>query len=80
MNVTFKSIPVNFRKEALGLKNNTIRKEDRPDDIRFELLSNFKCEKITLLQITIENSETHETFVRNVKDVTFWDGYWIISW
>jgi hypothetical protein len=81
--IAFKSIPENFRKEYLGLKSNTVRdlEEDSPEnDIRRELLKDFIGGKLTFLTVQIKNTITEEYFLRNVTDVTKFDGLYIISW
>ena len=78
--IKFKSTPVNWRKEYLGLKNNTIRKQDDEDDVRFNILKDFVYCNLTILNIEIKNTETKEVFSRLVTDVTLFDDYFIISW
>ena len=72
--VTFKSYPENFEKERDGRKPNTLRFYDRTDE-RFEALVMKECPVIT-----IENTDTGETFRRDITDVTFWKGCVLISW
>jgi hypothetical protein len=74
MKVTFKSTPSNYFKEKYGLKPNTFRKADFRD-IRFQALM-----ERTPNVIEIVNSESGESFTRYINDITFWDGYVIISW
>ena len=71
--VTFKSIPLNYNKEFIGIKPNTLRKIDETD-IRFKALRD-GCSRIRIV-----NTETHEYFEREIIDYTEWDGYAIISW
>ena len=80
MKIEFKTIPVFFRKEYLGLKNNTVRVQDDPEDIRFEILNNFISGKINLLNIVIINPETQEQFTRIIRDVVDYKGTYIITW
>jgi len=77
--ITFKSIQDNFRKEMLGIKNNTIRKFEG-DDLRRDILDDFKEGCINCLDIEIVHVDTKEMFVREVKDVTLWQGWYIITW
>ena len=77
--ITFKSIPEIWRKEYLGLKSNTIR-QFTDSDVRKEILLNYIQNKVNLLEVEIVNTETKESFVMTVKDVTSWIGYYIISW
>ena len=78
--IRFKSTPENWRKEYLGLKCNTLRKFNDLEDIRKELCDNFKDNKLNLLSIEIKNTLTSELFTRKITDVTYYDGYYIISW
>lgn len=77
--ITFKSIPPNWWKEFIGLKNNTVRKIYLDGDIRFELLNKFITQPFKL-EIEIVNTETNDSFIRLIRDVTEFDGYMIISW
>lgn len=78
--VRFKSTPDNFEKEKSGRKSNTVRNfRDYEYDPRERVLKDFmrgRCE----LAIEIENTETYEVFLRVVTDVTWWQGFYIISW
>ena len=76
--VTFKSTQEMYRKEYLGTKPNTIRKDD--GDIRFKVLEDFIQGKMNNLFIQIENASTGESFTRQVTDVSRWTGWYIISW
>jgi len=71
----------NFRKEYLGIKNNTIRKFTQTDAKgRKEILDDFIDHKINLLTIEIVHSISKESFFRKVRDVTYWQGWYIITW
>ena len=80
--IRFKSIPVNWNKECLGLKRNTIRKRNpkEPNDERFEILDIWMCAEMDELTVEIEDTKTGEAFSRLVTDVTKWNGTYIISW
>ena len=79
--IIFKSNPENFRKEYLGLKKNTIRHFDgTKDDIREVILNDWIDNEKTMIEIEIQNKETNELFVRTVTDVTYYEGWYIISW
>jgi hypothetical protein len=89
MTITFKSTPENYAKECDGRKCNTCRKRDdlvqmeyAPEhcDPRFILLDDFRYEKIDRLEIQLVNTETGESFTRQITDVTLWEGIYIISW
>lgn len=75
--IKFKSYPVYWNKESLGLKRNTVRKLDV--DERFDLLNKWMCGKADLM-ISLENTNTGEIFTRDVTDVSEFEGYYIISW
>jgi len=72
--ISFKSIPEMYEKEQDGRKPNTLRKYDRSDE-RFEALV---MKEITCIQIN--NTKTGEFFTRKITDVTFWEGWVLISW
>lgn len=74
MRVVFKSNPENYAKELSGVKSNTLRKVDM-DDERFKAL---KAGKATMIKI--KKVGTHDWFYRTITDVTFWEGWCIISW
>lgn len=67
--VTFKSFPEYYEKEKSGIKNNTVRRWEILDK-RFETLASFEIGYIKELFIEIVNTETKESFVRKVRDVT----------
>lgn len=79
-NVKFKSNPEFWAKEECGLKPNTIRKPSEPNDKRFLLLEEFRKGERNLLSIDIINSITGESFHRWINDVSFYEGFYIISW
>lgn len=79
-NVRFKSGSEYYFKEKSGLKPNTLRIQDKWNDKRFKLLNGFATGKRKDLTIDIENTLTGESFHRLVKDVSFYGGYYIISW
>ena len=79
--IIFKSTPEYWNKESLGLKRNTLRQENPNDaiDDRFVALREWMCAKVDLI-IGIKNTETGDIFFREVKDVSKFDDYYIISW
>ena len=83
--VEFKSEMSNFIKEQSGTKPNTVRKVDE-NDKRFKLLKmwaenlNFDLRIIIKLCNCNDDNEIWEAFERQIKDVTLFDGYCIISW
>lgn len=77
--VEFKSNPEIWKKEMMGIKPNTFRKVDMNDE-RFKILKQFSEGYINYLDIKIINEIECRAFERQVKDVTFWEDYVIISW
>ena len=78
--IIFKSVIENWRKEFIGLKNNTVREFEVPWDLREELLNNFMAGTIPSLYIRIVEDHTGDSFTRTVTDVTKFKGLYIISW
>ena len=80
--IKFRSVPAIWKKEYLNLKRNTIRSFNSiiEEDYRENILKEHLAGKCSLLNVMIENTETKETFVRSVTDVTYYQGYYIISW
>lgn len=69
-----------YEKERSGRKNNTLRRM-RKKEARYPILKEYENMLGELpLWIEIENKHTEEYFTRRVKDITFWDGYVIITW
>jgi len=81
--ISFKSTPDNWKKEYLGIKRNTVRvfnsNKDK-DDIRFDILQRYVFNGEWLLKVEIVNTETDESFIREVTDVTLYQSIFIISW
>ena len=77
--IDFKSYQENYRKEYIGIKNNTLRKVD-DKDIRKEILDKYIHGEVNNLFIRIINTDTQEEFMRKVRDVTLWDGWYLITW
>ena len=80
MIVIFKSTEENYRKEISGRKPNTIRKIDRTDSRFVKLQRKLFRWTNEPTHICIENSETGEHFVREIKDITEFEELYIISW
>jgi len=83
--IQFKSNMENWRKEYLGLKRNTIRlfdmaKKEDAQDVRREVLQDYLGGDLNILFIEIQNTHTKEVFRREVTDVTYYEGLYIISW
>ena len=78
--VKFKSNPYNYEMEKSGLKNNTVRIYDS-NDSRFDKLGLWKMHGVSEDDfIIIENNETNETFMRQVKSVVIYENIYIITW
>jgi hypothetical protein len=76
--IQFKSNPIMWDKEQIGLKTNTIRFKDT--DIRFKILDDW-IKKPFELRVEIINTRTGEMFIRHVTDVSVHERfYYIISW
>jgi hypothetical protein len=75
MNIKFKTIPAFFYKERDGMKPNTVRKFDDDKDERLAALEDGKATFITIVHAT-----NQEEFTREITDVSYYDGLWIISW
>jgi len=77
--IKFKSLPEHYNKEKSGIKNNTTRWIN-DKDMRFTALMNMAGGDSPMENIEIENSETGESFVRQIKDVTVFSPVIIITW
>lgn len=78
-NFVFKSTDEYFWKEEADVKNNTIREIDLSDE-RFRQLiawSEYGWNDGTI-SITIEG--TNGIFTRDIKDITIWNNFMIITW
>ena len=94
--IHFKSDPMNFKKELIGVKRNTVRIMKLSERFKlYELIGEHEDdigidEKTGLLEvdtnvyITIHNSETGEYFTRKLKDISTLDTgmntVFIFSW
>lgn len=78
--VDFKSISPFFEKEGEGIKNNTVREFEDPQDKRKKLLDKFEKGDIFDLDIKITNIETKAYFCREIRDVTIYKNLYIITW
>jgi hypothetical protein len=95
--IVFESNPVNFRKEKSGIKCNTVRRIPKyrnflPDLAGKEWLEewlDFDYDKDNLKMIRIVNTESRESFLRRLSDMTrafcfeenniFYET-WVFSW
>jgi len=84
--IMFKSDPEMFEKEKDGRKSNTVRWSYDADEIACMTIFARDFKKGCQKYIQIENSETGETFVRKLTDITlltdisFYGGVYIFSW
>lgn len=79
--ICFKSDTEFFYKEKKGFKRNTIRRMRDCYDPRYNILLrilNLGPEDSDYIQITLSGSLLK--FRRKIRDVSYWGGYWIISW
>ena len=74
--LVFKSIPEMYEKEKDGRKPNTLREVEKGD----KRLTNLTNWPQFPLDIIIINTESGEHFRREITDITFWKGWWLISW
>lgn len=72
--VLFKSNPGFYEKEERGTKPNTTREIDEKDE-RFIHLRNGLAK-----YIRVENTDTGQSFLREITDVSEFKGWMIISW
>lgn len=63
-----------YEKERRGLKKNTVRRMDK------EEVEMFDKNRTNLTQIQIIRVGHHEAFVRQLSDITVWQGLYIFSW
>lgn len=78
--IKFKSVPEMFEKERSGRKPNTVRRSDDAGEVaQMEMFARDVCtSRVKCIQI--ENSETGETFLRLVTDVSLYGDIYIFSW
>jgi hypothetical protein len=77
--VEFKSTKDFFKKERSGIKNNTVRIDDKGE--RFNSLRQFEKGEIKELEIKINCCETLESFKRKIRDVSLFNNeIFIITW
>lgn len=80
--VEFKSDPKFYKLEKTYRKNNTVRKYKK-NDPRFKILKKVSEKDVrgsAEYAIRIVNSENKESFERFIKDVSIWEGLYIITW
>ena len=76
--IEFKSDTPNYYAELSGNKSNTIRKVD--DDNRFDILNEMKEQRRYGKIKIIHKQMPKETFIRKISNITYFQGYCIISW
>lgn len=74
--LVFKSEPLFYYKELDGSKPNTIRRIDDVKDYRLVLLEHKNPKKIKI----INAGNPKLSFTRQISDISYWNGLWIISW
>jgi len=72
--IFFKSSFEFYNKEITGIKNNTVRTIDAKEGI--ELNKNIK----EIKKINITCVETGNSFVRDIRDISFYADRWIFTW
>jgi len=72
--IYFKSSSEFFSKEIKNIKNNTVRTLDLKEGIEL----NKHIDEIELIAIT--SVETGLTFVRTLRDISFYADRWIFTW
>lgn len=77
--VSFKSVPEFFFKELSGRKPFTMRRIESGDS-REELIGQFSAGLIEVLYVRIVNSESGEFFDRLISDISYYEGWTLISW
>lgn len=81
MEIEFKSRPDFYEKEEAGLKPNTVRFMPRTNPQRAILYRIINDNLIDHLEVRIRNSQSEdESFVRKVRDISFFRDHCIISW
>jgi len=77
--VEFNQDPFFYKKEGSGKKRNIVVKKTL--DKRFVVL--YACMRginKNPLKLIVCNSETKERFIVNVTDISYFNGYYIVSW
>ncbi len=77
--ISFKSLPEYWEKEHCGLKPCTVRKLENRDP-RLGLIEDYLSGKIKTIYVEIVHTSTQEKFLRQVTDITPFEGLIIISW
>jgi hypothetical protein len=71
--IILKSTPENWEKEKDGRKPNTLRTKE-------SFIEHNEGLWPLPDRVVIENTQTHKVFGRMITDITFWEGWVIISW
>lgn len=78
--ISFKSSPQFYQKEITGIKNNTIRRISAGDE-REDEISQYMAGLLPVLEIEIVlTTNPKEKFKRAVSDISYYEGYVIITW
>lgn len=78
--VTFKSFPKYWEKEKSGIKNNIVVLVSEENSDICRILCSYFGKLIDELEIEIINPETEDSFIRKVRDVSYYYGIYIITW
>lgn len=78
--VTFKSFPGYYEKEKSGIKNNIIVFVSEENSDICKTLCSYFGELIDELEVEIINSKTKESFIRKVRDVSYYNRTYVITW
>jgi len=76
--LSFKSDSGFYEKELSGVKNNTVRKND--NGFRFQVLDEFESGKLKKMKIEIVNRQNGNSFTREIKDVSIYKDWYIMTW
>lgn len=78
--VTFKSFPEYYKKEKSGIKNNVVVFVSEKEVEKCRILASYFGGLIDELEVEIVNTETKESFIRKVRDVSYYRGIYVITW
>lgn len=78
--VTFKSFPEYYEKEKSGIKNNIIVFVSEENSDICKTLCSYFGELINELEVEIVNPKTKESFIRKVRDVSYYNRTYVITW
>jgi hypothetical protein len=78
----FKSNPVNYEKESLDIKNNTIRLIDLSDErfTNFIAWNEFGYNDGDIKIKIVNSFDANQFFVRGIRDISLWENLMVITW